>query len=66
MLGFVNGRSCAHKSKPRGLNNKKYSISGEIEYKGSIFFLDGQVDGRLVNICQHQNAVRQHLSTCWG
>ena len=23
MLGFVNGRSCAHKSKPRGLVNKK-------------------------------------------
>ncbi len=37
MLGFVNGRSCAHKSKPRGLN-KKNSISEEIECKGTTFF----------------------------
>ena len=29
MLGFVNGRSCAHKSKPRGLINKNNS---ELQY----------------------------------
>jgi hypothetical protein len=58
MLGFVNGRSCVHKSKPRGLVNKKTGLpllkSGAKLVKYFDIFIFYML---LVNICQH----RQHL-----
>ena len=57
MLGFVNGRSCAHKSKPRGFVNKKTRLLSKSSTKLVKYFDLFIFYILLVNICQHS----QHL-----